>query len=213
MVTLPLWKGKNCRLSLMMEPLLEFVEAVKKFGEQAKELPEEIKPFLIREIQKNIDNVKEPRNAPITLKVKGRKPPLRDKGHLRNSIAGKVEGLKVIAGTNLRYAPIQHFGGTITPKKSKTLVIPADKKIRREVETLGVRGYLEKLKGEGWEIVFRKRVILGIPPAKRKKSKPKLLFVRKEEVTIPARPFMYLTEEQLRGLQELAERILFEELS
>jgi phage gpG-like protein len=195
----------------MMRPLLEFVEAVERFGERAKELPEEIKPFLIREIQKNIDSIKEPRNAPLTLRVKGRKPPLRDKGHLRASIAGKVDGLKVIAGTNLRYAPIQHFGGTITPKRAKSLVIPADRKVRREVETLGVRGFLEKLKKENWTIVFRKRAILGIPPTKRKK--PKLLFVRKEKVTIPARPFMHLTEEQMKELQELAEKILFEDLS
>jgi phage gpG-like protein len=196
-----------------MRPLIEFTEIVRKFGESAERLPEEIKPFLIREVQKNIDRAKEPRNAPLTLKVKGRKPPLRDRGYLRTSIAGKVEGLKVIAGTNLRYAPIQHFGGTITPKRAKSLVIPANGKVKKEVETLGVRGYLEKLEREGWEIAFRKRAILGIPPAKRKKAKPKLLFVRKEEVTIPARPFMYLTEEQLRELQELAERILFEELS
>jgi len=196
----------------MMKPLLEFAEAVKKFGERARELPEEIKHFLIRETQKNIDSIKEPRNAPLTLRVKGRKPPLRDKGHLRASIAGKVDGLKVIAGTNLRYAPIQHFGGTITPKRAKSLVIPADRKVRKEVETLGVRGYLEKLEREGWEIVFRKRAILGIPPAKRRKPKPKLLFVRKEKVTIPARPFMHLTEEQMEELQKLAERILFEDL-
>ena len=38
-----------------MRPLLEFVEAVERFGERAKGLPEEIKPFLIREIQKNIE--------------------------------------------------------------------------------------------------------------------------------------------------------------
>ena len=210
MERLPLGGGRNCRLRLMMKPLLEFVEAVREFGERAKELPEEIKPFLIREIQKNIDSVKEPRNSPLTLKVKGRKPPLRDKGHLRASIAGKVEGLKVIAGTNLRYAPIQHFGGTITPKRAKSLVIPASRKVRREVETLGVRGYLEKLEKAGWKIVFRKRAILGIPPTKR--HKPRLLFVRKEKVTIPARPFMHLTEEQLKELQELAEKILFEDL-
>lgn len=212
MVTLPLLEVGKRRLSLMMKPLLEFSENLKKFGEKAESLPEEIKPFLIREVQKNIDSVKEPRNAPLTLKVKGRKPPLRDRGYLRASIAGKVDGLKVIAGTNLKYAPIQHFGGTITPKRAKTLVIPADRKVRKEAEILGVKGYLEKLKGEGWEIVFRKRAILGIPPAKQKNSKPKLLFIRKEEVTIPARPFMYLSKEQVGELQELAEKILFEDL-
>jgi len=50
--------------------------------------------------------------------------PLRDNGLLLASIngLGKEDGLTV--GSHMIYAPVQHYGGTIVPKRSKFLSIP-----------------------------------------------------------------------------------------
>ena len=47
--------------------------------------------------------------------------PLRDKGHLMNSIDYRVEGASVEVGTNLPYAPTHQFGAVIEAKGAKAL--------------------------------------------------------------------------------------------
>lgn len=49
---------------------------------------------------------------------------LTDTGRLRQSIVGRVEGSRLVIGTNLIYARIHQEGGVITPKKGKFLVFP-----------------------------------------------------------------------------------------
>lgn len=46
----------------------------------------------------------------------------RQSGSLARSVTYRVQGSKVIIGTNLAYARIHEFGGTIKPKKAKRLV-------------------------------------------------------------------------------------------
>jgi len=204
--TLPLFSRKPHKIKAM-KPIVDFLSKLDKFGENIQKLPETIKPFVVAEIQKNIDN-SDVRNTPITLKLKGNKPPLRNTGHLRASITGKVKERKVIVGTNLKYAPILHFGGEIKPKKAKKLAIPANKKIKKMVDLVGVKGVLQTLEKQGWKIHFRKKSIVGTPP----KGKPVVLFIRKKKVKIPERPFMELSDEQVNQLYELAENILLEGL-
>lgn len=45
--------------------------------------------------------------------------PLRNRGHLMNSIDYRVDGNSVEVGTNLSYAPTHHFGAVIEPKPGK----------------------------------------------------------------------------------------------
>lgn len=47
--------------------------------------------------------------------------PLLDTGRLRNSIQAKADAQSVTVGTNVIYAAIQQFGGTIKPKDKKAL--------------------------------------------------------------------------------------------
>ncbi len=48
--------------------------------------------------------------------------PLLDTGRLRNSISGRPNGaVSFVVGTNVKYARLQNFGGTITAKKAKYL--------------------------------------------------------------------------------------------
>ena len=56
---------------------------------------------------------------------------LTDTGRLRGSISRSVSGPEVAVGTNLVYAAIHHFGGTIVPKEAgenaavKSVTLPA----------------------------------------------------------------------------------------
>jgi phage gpG-like protein len=183
-----------------------FSKYIEDFEEKANELPEIVRPFAVKAVQQNIDRTTRPKNAPLTLKLKGNKPPLSEFGHLRASIASKMTGDRVIVGTNLKQARMLHFGGVIKPKKSKKLAIPATKKIRKEVALLGVRGFLKQLKRQGWKIFFRDKSIMGIPP---RGKKPQLLFIRKKKASIPERPFMELSEEQIRAIMDIASDALF----
>lgn len=47
---------------------------------------------------------------------------LTDTGRLRRSIVGRVEGDRLVIGTNLIYARIHQEGGVITPKRARFLV-------------------------------------------------------------------------------------------
>ena len=47
--------------------------------------------------------------------------PLKDKGHLMNSIDYQVEGDSVVVGTNMPYAPTHQFGAVIEAKNAKAL--------------------------------------------------------------------------------------------
>ena len=55
------------------------------------------------------------------LKVREGGQPLVDKGHLRDSITHAVDGNSAVVGTNLEYARLQNFGGTVKPVNAKAL--------------------------------------------------------------------------------------------
>ena len=193
-----------------MSAIWEFNKALKKVEDNIKKIPQVIKPYVVKSVQGNIDNIKEPTLSPITIKNKGSALPLRDTGVLRSSITAYTDNLKVIAGTNLKYAPIQHFGGEIKPKRAKKLVIPANKQIRKQTMIYGVRGVLENYKKSGYRVVFLDNVIMAVPKNKKFRKYYKILYIRKDKVEIPARPFMYLKPEQEEKLTNIALDILKE---
>ena len=200
-----------------------FLESLKKKLKMVlPEIAPEVRDFVAEHIKEG--GIPSKPNAPLTKQVKKSSKPLLDRGTLRASITYKVKENKLIVGTNLIYAPIQHYGGVIKPKKAKTLTLPTTRKVRRLVETKGVRGFLKKLEEEGYRIVWRPKSVIAIPPkpkGKRKKVKPKyglplksgigeLVLIRKKEVKIPARPYMLLTEEELEYLKERIREILLQ---
>jgi len=71
-------------------------------------------------IQTGIGTDDKPWKKSWRVKLKGGQT-LRDTGRLHNSIFAKVQGNKITIGTNVVYAPILHFGGTIKPKNGKYL--------------------------------------------------------------------------------------------
>ena len=68
-----------------------------------------------------------------------------------------------------------------------------------------VRRCIEGLKKVGWRIWFTDGAIMG---KKGKRGKPRVLFIRKDSVNIPARPFLFVSEEDKKKLMEIALRNL-----
>jgi len=203
----------------------DFEKFLKRLKGRIKQvLPEiapEVRDFVVEHIKEG--GIPSKPNAPLTIQVKKSSKPLLDRGVLRASTTYQFKGGKLIVGTNLIYAPIQHYGGVIKPKKAKTLTLPTTRKVRRLIETKGVRGFIKKLQEEGYKIVWKPKSVIAIPPkpkkGKRRKRKPKyglalknglgeLVLIRKKEVKIPARPYMLLTEEELEYLKRRIREIL-----
>ena len=95
---------------------------------------------------------------------------------------------------------MHQFGATIRPKRAKTLCIPATKEARRLSKAKGVRGALEEFRRKGYHIWFEDGVIKG---KKGRRGREKILFYRKKEVEIPARTFVYMTEEDWEEITEM----------
>lgn len=70
---------------------------------------------------------------------------LRDTSRLYNSIKYQVvDGKRVVVGTNVIYAPLMHFGGTIRPKNGKFLIFktPLGGWVKLKSVTIKPRPYL-----------------------------------------------------------------------
>lgn len=136
---------------------------------------------------------------------------LRKKSHLMNSITARADATAAYVGTNIAYARIHQFGGVVVPKKGKALAIP----MTREAEKNGkpsnfprpLRLVWEKGMDHGWLVEDK----AGKGKAGRgAKAIMQYLLVRK--VTIPARPFLGVSKEDVetirRQLLQLVERRL-----
>jgi len=117
---------------------------------------------------------------PATLKQKRRKgfseSILQARGNLIRSIQSSANDSTAVVSTNLRYAAIHHFGGTISiAARTRTLFHRTDKK-----------GNLLKQQSNKNLLIFAK---------KSHKQKSAYTFgQRAYNITIPARPFMILTD-------------------
>ncbi len=198
--------------SLNMVSMEKFLRHLREIKLRADSIVEHIAPFIVSMVQDNIRDTTGPPNAPLTKILKGEgKGPLKDTGELRNSITYKIQNNKLIVGTYLKHAKILHFGGIVTAENARKLAIPVSRKIKRYAEVRGVKGFLSMLKDQGWKIVFRDRSIIGIAPHGKGGFGPKLknradaelLFIRKKQVKIPKRPYMRLTNKQVREIKNI----------
>ncbi len=190
-----------------MECRLEGWERLKKaLNEFAIKFHRDINDAIAQHvISKSVDRIKKgevkPPTSKFTLSLR-RKPggkTLQDTGALRQSLTYQLEGDGVIKiGSHLRYAKVHQFGAKIKAKKAQKLCIPATKEARKLSAVKGVRGALEELKKQGWKIWFTDKAIMG-----RKGKKESVLFYRKEEVEIPARTFVYMTEGDWEEITEM----------
>jgi phage gpG-like protein len=135
---------------------------------------------------------------------KGSDQPLRDKGLLMASITsagsnGHIESLTsstLIFGTNLEYAALHQYGGTITPKNAKALTIPLTREAARSGGARRFPRPLFILKSDNGKAFLAEEVAKG----KKGKTKLTLHYLLSQGVRIPARPFLGIG-------QKLADRI------
>lgn len=136
-------------------------------------------------------------NSPLTQSLKAGSKPLRNAGTLLSSIKHKVvaNANAVEIGTAYRYAKILHFGGVIRPKQARYLTIPAGPKTKDCMRKYGFvpRECIAGMGAAGWKIwpSFTKSPVIL---AQWRKNPPFVLFILKRSVTIPARPFLELTD-------------------
>lgn len=143
----------------------------------------------VGKINKNIP----PANAPLTQKVKQGNKTLRDNGQLMASIAPQNGKDWAAAQTNLKYAKINQEGGEITGK-GKGLWLPASAKTRTLMRRYNAQKpgeLINAMKADGYSFSRTGKVFC----AKTRKGKPFALFVIKRSVKIPARPFLYIDEQ------------------
>ena len=98
----------------------------KLFLHQSLMLTDDIPLDLAFQLETNVklgfDRSTDPYGRPwLPPKVREGGQPLVDKGHLRDSMTHQVNGDSVAVGTNLEYARIQNFGGTIKPVNAQAL--------------------------------------------------------------------------------------------
>jgi len=186
-----------------------FSEFLRNIGERVGKVLPEIAPEVRDFIVENITKGKHKENSPLTKRLKGSSKPLLDTGTLRASITYVINNKELKVGSNLVYAPVHQFGATIVPKVTKKLTIPATKKVRKYVMAMGVRKFIKSLEAKGFRVVFLEKSVIAVPSEKGKsagglslkKGKGEVIFIRKEKVIIPERPYLYLSEEQRRYLK------------
>jgi len=127
-------------------------------------------------------------------------PPGIDTGTLRRSVTHQVNPTKLECrvGSNVPHARIQEMGGTITAKGSK-LTIPLNEeaaKMRRNTASLNTVGGLKYVKVGG----------TGYLVKDTENDDGEFMFVLKDSVTLPPRPYLRPALDKSRGpiLQELA---------
>lgn len=183
----------------------KIMEKVKK--EKLSSCMKHISNYLVSSAQKKINNGIEPANAPLTQAVKQGSKTLRDSGNLISSIAAHSGENWAAAGTNLKYAKINQEGGTISSKKSSGLWIPANANTRTLMHKYNAQKageLISAMKADGYSIYRNKNICI----AKSKRGKPFALFIIKESVEIPARPFLYIDENDEKYIQKQIKKMV-----
>lgn len=114
-------------------------------------------------------------------------PPSVQSGDLRRRMYSRLKGPGVAAaGSNLRYARIQELGGVIK-EKAKKLAVPLGERGRRLAKIAG--GSIANL--DLVAVPIRGKVFLfEEAPTKKNKGKNPPVFVLKERVVLPPRPYL-----------------------
>lgn len=170
-------------LSVDFEKALARLSGINRTLQNRSRFVDATQNMMIRETALGFRKQVDPDNKPWNPLKYRQGQALRDTGQLLNSIVSRQFARKtndeVAIGTNLIYAPLHNYGGTIRPVKAKMLAIP----LRREARRLGSPrklkdGFIQRSQ-KGNLIIFRKSGAEIIP-----------MFVLKDQVVIPARKFL-----------------------
>lgn len=190
---------------------VRIVKDLPQFGQNLQSRISSAMPKIAAYLQscanKKINQGVSPANAPLTAAVKQGNRTLRDTGALAASIAAHSGQTWADASTNLKYARLQQEGGTIT-SKGKGLWIPAGARTRqlmRQYSATSPGQLIRAMKGAKWKMWRAGKAWM----AQKGKQAPFVLFVIKNKVEIPARPFLYINQKEETYIMKLIREAVF----
>ena len=190
---------------------VRIVKDLPQFGQNLQSRISSAMPKIAAYLQscanKKINRGVPPANAPLTAAVKQGNRTLRDTGALAASIAAHSGKDWADASTNLKYARLQQEGGTIT-SKGKGLWIPAGAKTRqlmRQYSATSPGQLIRAMKSAKWKMWRAGKAWM----AQKGKQAPFVLFIIKDKVQIPARPFLYIDKKEEAFIMKLIREAVF----
>jgi phage gpG-like protein len=136
--------------------------------------------------------------------------PLRDTGRLLQSLIASnpvVSANAASISTNLVYANVQNYGGTIRPTRSKYLAIPLD---AEAAKAGGARRYFDRLKTNPNLQMSVRFPVMGVVNVRTGKFTPK--FLLKSSVTIPGRRYLGFGNEYAEEIMDIVADYAFEDV-
>lgn len=190
---------------------VRIVKDLPQFGQNLQSRISSAMPKIAAYLQscanKKINRGVSPANAPLTAAVKQGNKTLRDTGALAASIAAHSGKDWADASTNLKYARLQQEGGIITGR-GKGLWIPAGARTRqlmRQYSATSPGQLIRAMKGAKWKMWRAGKAWM----AQRGKQAPFVLFIIKNKVEIPARPFLYIDQKEETYIMKLIREAVF----
>lgn len=190
---------------------VRIVKDLPQFGQNLQSRISSAMPKIAAYLQscanKKINQGVSPANAPLTAAVKQGNKTLRDTGALAASIAAHSGKDWADASTNLKYARLQQEGGIITGR-GKGLWIPAGARTRqlmRQYSATSPGQLIRAMKGAKWKMWRAGKAWM----AQRGKQAPFVLFIIKNKVEIPARPFLYIDQKEETYIMKLIREAVF----
>ncbi len=190
---------------------VRIVKDLPQFGQNLQSRISSAMPKIAAYLQscanKKINRGVPPANAPLTAAVKQGNRTLRDTGALAASIAAHSGKDWADASTNLKYARLQQEGGTITGR-GKGLWIPAGARTRqlmRQYSATSPGQLIRAMKGAKWKMWRAGKAWM----AQRGKQAPFVLFIIKNKMQVPARPFLYIDRKEESYIMRIVQEAVF----
>lgn len=190
---------------------VRIVKDLPQFGQNLQSRISSAMPKIAAYLQscanKKINRGVPPANAPLTAAVKQGNRTLRDTGALAASIAAHSGKDWADASTNLKYARLQQEGGTITGR-GKGLWIPAGARTRqlmRQYSATSPGQLIRAMKGAKWKMWRTGKAWM----AQKGKQAPFVLFIIKDKVQVPARPFLYIDRKEESYIMRIVQEAVF----
>ena len=190
---------------------VRIVKDLPQFGQNLQSRISSAMPKIAAYLQscanKKINRGVSPAKAPLTAAVKQGNKTLRDTGALAASIAAHSGKDWADASTNLKYARLQQEGGTITGR-GKGLWIPAGARTRqlmRQYSATSPGQLIRAMKGAKWKMWRAGKAWM----AQRGKQAPFVLFIIKNKVQVPARPFLYIDRKEESYIMRIVQEAVF----
>lgn len=178
---------EGIRITVIDEAIASTLARIDRVAESPASIMSEISAYMVMRTQRHIETETGPTGrwpalSPRTAAARigrgrrGSEHMLRVSNRLYSSITGESSATEATAGTNVLYAAIQQFGGTIKrPEREQTI-------------------HLGRSKG-------RTRFV----KASAKRAQARTVKVGAHAIKIPARPYLYLDDEDFREIERIAE--------